>query len=110
MSEQETIVYDLFHKGAIFEVDLKNCSDAENFSGTIIEQHILIYKPFGDLLVELATLESGTKVKYINGEANPIPQLETILDEVGYWEFAARIKLVGNDELQTSERQPFYVR
>lgn len=49
-------------------------------------------------------------VTYINGSDGTPAETESILDLVGNWEYAGKVKLTNNDEFQTSERFVFWVK
>ena len=110
----EVLTYDLFHLGAIFDVELIDCLTGNNYDGSrIVEQSIVIYKPNNVIITKPATIQtiSGlTTLKYINGPDNPIEaETESILDLIGPWEYAGKVKLINDDEIQTSERFHFIV-
>jgi len=108
MSSNIPVTYDLFHLGAVFEVDLKDCLTNLDYDGVdITEQFIIIYKPDKTIITKIATISETaglTTLQYINGTDNPTPETESILDLIGPWEFAGKVKLTNNDQFQTSER------
>lgn len=51
------------------------------------------------------TTQGEKELQYINSA----PELVSILDEVGKWEFAGRVELTNNDDIPTSDRFVFWV-
>ncbi len=49
-------------------------------------------------------------VTYINGADGTPAETESILDLIGNWEYAGKVRLTNNDEFQTSERFVFWVK
>jgi len=99
----------LDHLGAKFQVNLTDCVTDNNIDvSTVVEQFIVFYKPNGITFEKSATLEvegSDSLITY----TNTAPEVTSILDLIGNWEFAGKIKLSNNDSFQSSERFVFWV-
>ena len=106
-------VFDLDHLGAQFQVKLVDCVSGNNIDiATVVEQIIVFYKPDGTRFEKTATLieEPAASGDFFITYTNTTPETESILDQVGDWTYAGKVKLVNNDEFQTSERFVFWVK
>jgi len=102
----------LDHLGAKFQVKLTDCVSGDDIDTTnVSEQFIVFYKPDGTRFEKTAELleeplSSGNNfVTYTNTGPE-----ESILDLIGSWEYAGKVKLDNNDEFETSERFVFWVK
>jgi len=105
-------VFDLDHLGAQFQVKLVDCVSGDDIDvSSVVEQFIVFYKPDGTRFEKTATLveEPESSGEFFITYVNTTPETESILDLVGNWEYAGKVKLVNNDEFQTSERFVFWV-
>jgi len=105
-------VFSLDHLGAKFQVKLVDCVSDNNIdTSDIAEQFIVFYKPDGTRFEKTATLEEepAASGNFFVTYANTNPETESILNLVGNWEYAGKVKLNDNDEFQTSERFLFWV-
>lgn len=106
-------VFALDHLGAKFQVKLVDCvSDANIDTADIAEQFIVFYKPDGTRFEKTATLveEPAASGDFFITYANTSPETASILDLIGNWSYAGKVKLNTDDEFQTSERFVFWVR
>jgi len=102
-------VFALNHLGAKFQVKLVDCVSDTNIDTTnVTEQFIVFYKPDGTRFEKIATLEDESGDKFIT-YINTAPETESILDLIGNWEYAGKVKLNTGDEFSTSERFVFWV-
>ena len=105
-------VFALDHLGAKFQVKLVDCVTDDNIdTSSVAESFIVFYKPDGTRFEKTAALE---KVPPVTGDdfityTNTDPETESILDLIGSWEYAGKVKLTTDDEFQTSERFVFWV-
>lgn len=109
-------IFDLNHLGAKFQVKLTDCVDDSDIDvSDVIEQFIVFYKPDGTSFEKVATLieepaASGDFfITYINGNDGTPVETESILDLIGNWSYAGKVKLDNDDTFQTSERSIFWV-
>jgi len=105
-------IFALDHLGAQFQVKLVDCvSDVDIDTALVDEQFIVFYKPDGTIFEKTATLEElpPSSGKFFITYTNTSPETESILDLIGNWEFAGKVKLTTGDEFQTSERFVFWV-
>lgn len=106
------IIFALNHLGVGFQVKLTDCVDDTNFDvSSVVEQFIVFYKPDGTRFEKTATLEEEPAASgdFFITYTNTIPETESILDLIGNWEYAGKVKLNNNNEFQTSERFVFWV-
>ena len=102
----------LDHLGAKFQVKLTDCvSDADIDVSEVTEQFIVFYKPNGVKFEKIATLveDPPSSGDFFITYTNTSPETESILDLIGSWEFAGKVKLSTDDEFQTSQRFVFWV-
>lgn len=102
----------LNHFGAKFQVKLTDCvSGVDIDTSDVAEQFIVFYKPDGTRFEKTATLveEPASSGFFFITYTNTDPETESILDLVGNWEYAGKVKLNNNDEFQTSDRFLFWV-
>lgn len=105
-------IFALDHFGAKFQVKLVDCVSVTNIdTSDVLEQFIVFYKPDGTRFEKTATLEEepAASGNFFITYTNTIPETESILDLVGNWEYAGKVKLTDNDEFQTSDRFLFWV-
>ena len=105
-------IFDLNHLGAQFQVKLTDCVDDSDLdTADVIEQFIVFYKPDGTSFEKTATLieEPAASGDFFITYTNTTPETESILDLIGKWEFAGKVKLVNDDTFQTSQRSIFWV-
>jgi len=105
-------VFALDHLGAKFQVKLVDCVSDDNIDvSNVVEQFIVFYKPDGTRFEKTATLveEPAASGNFFITYTNTTPETESILDLIGSWEYAGKVKLSTNDEFQTSERFVFWV-
>ena len=102
----------LDHLGAKFQVKLTDCVTDINIDvSNVVEQFIVFYKPNGVTFEKSATLleEPAASGDFFITYTNTTPETVSILDLIGNWEFAGKVKLTNNDLFQTSERFVFWV-
>ncbi len=102
----------LDHLGAKFEVKLVDCVTSVNIDISLVtEQFIVFYKPDGTKFEKTATLveDPPSGGDFFITYTNTSPETESILDLIGNWEYAGKVKLSTNDEFQSSERFVFWV-
>lgn len=105
-------VFALDHLGAKFQVKLVDCvTDANIDTSDVAEQFIVFYKPDGTRFEKTAILveEPAASGDFFVTYENTTPETESILDLVGNWEYAGKVKLNNDNEFQTSERFLFWV-
>ena len=105
-------IFALNHFGAEWQVKLQDCMDNIDFDvKDVTSQKIIFYKPNGIKLEKPATMETDvlTNEKYVT-YGNTTPEIESILDYVGKWQFAAQVTLSDNDRFETSQRSIFWVQ
>ena len=105
-------IFALDHLGAKFQVKLTDCvSDANIDVSDVAEQFIVFYKPNGVKIEKTATLieEPAASGDFFVTYTNTTPETESILDLVGNWEYAGKVKLNNDDSFQTSQRFVFWV-
>ncbi len=105
-------IFALNHFGARFQVKLVDCVDDTNLDvSNVVEQFIVFYKPDGTRFEKSAILieEPAASGNFFITYTNTTPETTSILDLVGNWEYAGKVKLNSNDEFQTSERFVFWV-
>jgi len=105
-------VFALDHLGAKFQVKLVDCVTDVNIDvSSVVEQFIVFYKPDGTRFEKTATLveEPAASEDFFVTYTNTTPETESILDLIGSWEYAGKVKLSNDDEFQTSERFVFWV-
>lgn len=103
----------LDHFGAKFQVKLVDCVDDSNINTSdVAEQFIVFYKPNGTRFEKTATLveDPPSSGNFFVTYTNTDPETASILDLIGSWEYAAKVKLDNSDEFQTSERFVFWVK
>ena len=106
-------VFALDHFGAKFQVKLVDCVTDVNIDvSLVVEQFIVFYKPDGTRFEKIATLveEPVSSGSFFITYTNTAPEILSILDLIGSWEYAGKVKLSTDDEFQTSERFVFWVR
>ena len=102
-------IFALDHLGAKFQVKLTDCvTDNDIDVSDVVEQFIVFYKPNGISFEKTATLELEGSDNFIT-YTNTTPETVSILDLVGNWAFAGKVKLTSDDSFQTSERFVFWV-
>jgi len=102
----------LDHLGAKFQVKLTDCVTDNNIDvSTVVEQFIVFYKPNGTSFEKVATLpqEPEASGNFFITYTNTAPEVTSILDLIGNWEFAGKVKLSNDDSFQSSERFVFWV-
>jgi len=105
-------VFALDHLGGKFQVKLVDCVTEVNIDiSDVVEQFIVFYKPDGTRFEKTATLieEPPSSGNFFITYTNTSPETESILDLIGNWQYAGKVKLTTNDEFQTSERFVFWV-
>ena len=105
-------IFALDHLGAKFQVKLVDCvSDVNIDTADVVEQFIVFYKPDGTRFEKTATLveEPAASGDFFITYTNTSPETVSILDLIGSWEYAGKVKLNTDDEFQTSERFVFWV-
>ncbi len=105
-------IFSLDHLGAKFQVKLTDCVSDENINiSLVVEQFIVFYKPDGTRFEKTATLieEPVASDDFFITYTNTDPETESILNLVGKWEFAGKVKLNTDDQFQTSQRFVFWV-
>jgi len=105
-------VFALDHLGAKFQVKLVDCVTDVNIDVSLVtEQFIVFYKPDGTKFEKTATLveEPAASGNFFITYTNTTPETVSILDLIGSWEYAGKVKLSTDDEFQTSERFVFWV-
>ena len=106
-------VFALDHLGAKFQVKLVDCVSGVNIDITdVVEQFIVFYKPDGTRFEKTATLveEPAASGEFFITYTNTSPETVSILDLIGNWAYAGKVKLNTDDEFQTSQRFVFWVR
>lgn len=106
-------IFALNHLGAKFQVKLVDCVTDVNIDvSSVTEQFIVFYKPDGATFEKVATLieEPAASGDFFITYTNTDPETASILDLVGPWQYAGKVKLTNNDEFQTSERFVFWVK
>jgi len=102
----------LDHLGAKFQVKLTHCVTDNNIDvSNVVEQFIVFYKPNGVTFEKSATLpeEPASSGDFFITYTNTTPEVTSILDLIGNWEYAGKVKLNSNDSFQTSQRFVFWV-
>ena len=105
-------IFALNHFGAKFQVKLTDCVDDSNFdTSDVAEQFIVFYKPDGTRFEKTATLveDPPSSGDFFITYTNTAPETESILDLIGNWNYAGKVKLNTNDEFSTSEKFVFWV-
>jgi len=105
-------VFALDHLGAKFQVKLTDCVSGANIdTSDVVEQFIVFYKPDGTRFEKTATLveDPVSSGNFFITYTNTSPEIVSILDLIGNWEYAGKVKLTSSDEFQTSERFVFWV-
>lgn len=105
-------VFALDHLGAKFQVKLTDCISGDDIdTSDVAEQFIVFRKPNGVRFEKIATLveDPPSSGEFFITYTNTIPETESILDLVGNWEYAGKVKLNTDDEFQTSGRFVFWV-
>lgn len=105
-------IFALDHLGAKFQVKLTDCVSGVNIdTADVVEQFIVFYKPNGTKFEKTATLveEPPSSGNFFITYTNTTPETESILDLIGSWEYAGKVKLNDDDEFQTSQRFVFWV-
>jgi len=105
-------VFALDHLGAKFQVKLVDCVTDVNIDVSLVdEQFIVFYKSDGTRFEKTATLleEPAASGNFFITYTNTTPETESILDLIGSWEYAGKVKLTTDDEFQSSERFVFWV-
>ena len=106
-------IFALDHFGAKFQVKLVDCVSGANIdTADIVEQFIVFYKPDGTRFEKTATLEEepAASGEFFITYMNTSPETVSILDLIGNWSYAGKVKLNTDDEFQTSQRFVFWVR
>lgn len=104
--------FGLDHLGAQFQVKLVDCVSDNNIDvSDVVEQFIVFYKPDGIKFEKTATLieDPPSSGDFFISYTNTSPETVSILDLIGNWEFAGKVKLSTDDEFQSSERFVFWV-
>jgi len=100
----------LDHLGAKFQVKLTDCVSGDDIdTSDVAASFIVFYKPDGTRFEKTATLVEDNGDFFIT-YTNTDPETESILDLIGSWEYAGKVKLNTNDEFQTSGRFVFWVK
>ena len=105
-------IFALNHLGAKFQVKLVDCVTDNNINTSdVAEQFIVFYKPDGTRFEKTATLveEPLASGNFFITYTNTNPETESILDLIGNWQYAGKVKLNSDDEFQTSQRFVFWV-
>lgn len=105
-------VFALNHLGAKFQVKLVDCvSNANIDTANVTEQFIVFTKPNGVKIEKVATLveEPPSSGDFFITYTNTTPETVSILDLIGNWDYAGKVKLDTNDEFSTSEKFVFWV-
>jgi len=105
-------IFSLNHLGAKFQVKLVDCVTDVNIDVSLVtEQFIVFYKPDGTRFEKTATLIEDPEFSgnFFITYTNTTPETESILDLIGSWEYAGKVKLSTSDEFETSERFVFWV-
>ncbi len=103
----------LDHLGAKFQVKLVDCVDDSNIDvSNVTEQFIVFRKSDGTNFEKTAILveEPAASGNFFITYTNTDPETQSILDLIGNWEYAGKVKLSNDDEFQTSERFVFWVK
>lgn len=99
----------LNHLGVTFRAKLVDCVSGKNINlGTVAEQFIVFYKPDGTRFEKTATIVNLDANDFIS-YTNTTPETESILDLIGKWEYAGKVKLDDGDEFESPERFVFWV-
>lgn len=102
-------IFALDSLGAKFSVKVTDCTGGVvPPAANVSDQKIIFYKPDGIKIEKDATLIVNSQTDYTIEYQNISPEA-SILDLVGNWEYAGKIKLVTDDTFQTSERFVFWV-
>lgn len=103
-------IFALDSLGAKFSVKVTDCTGGiVPPAANVSDQKIIFYKPNGIKIEKDAILVVNSQTDYTIEYQNISPEA-SILDLVGNWEYAGKIKLVTDDTFQTSERFVFWVR
>lgn len=105
-------VFALDHLGAKFQVKLTDCVSGANIdTSDVVEQFIVFTKPNGIKFEKTATLieEPAASGDFFITYTNTTPETESILDLIGSWEYAGKVKLNTDDEFQSSNGFVFWV-
>ena len=103
----------LDHLGVKFQVKITDCVSGDDIdTADVVEQFIVFYKPDGTRFEKTATLveEPAASGDFFITYTNTLPETESILDLIGSWEYAGKVKLSTDNEFQTSERFVFWVK
>ena len=106
------VIFAIDHFGAEFQVKIEDCVNGIDFDvKDVVESKIIFYKPNGFKFEKPATIEADVRTgeKYIT-YSNTTPEVESILNYVGKWQFAAQVRLSDNDSFETSQRSIFWVQ
>jgi len=99
----------LYAEGTIFKVKVTDCTNGKAFDRKQIEsQKIVFYKQDGTRFTEDAELvedPENPSESYIEFQDTG----ESILDQIGSWQYAGEITTVNELTAQTSERFSFWV-
>lgn len=102
----------LFFQGGRFRVKLVDCLTGTNVDvSSVVSQSIVFYRPDGTILVKTATLVEDpiSSGDFFINYLNTSPE-DSILDQVGDWEYAGRVTLSNGDTFDSAERFPFWVK
>ena len=105
-------IFALNHLGAKFQVKLTDCVTDNNIDvSSVVEQSIIFYKPNGTSFEKSATLEEEPAASgdFFITYTNTTPEVTSILDLIGNWEYAGKVKLNNDDSFQTSQKSVFWV-
>jgi len=102
----------LDHLGARFQVKLTDCVDDTDFNvSNVTEQFIVFRKPNGVKFEKTATLveDPPSSGEFFITYTNTIPETVSILDLIGNWQYAGKVKLTNDDSFKTSQEFVFWV-
>jgi len=106
-------IFSLNHLGAKFQVKLVDCVSDANIDVSLVDEQFIVFykKEDGTRFEKTATLveDPASSGNFFITYTNTTPETESILDLIGKWEYAGKVKLSTSDEFETSERFVFWV-